>query len=1087
MKTPIFSLIMLGCGTLGAMAGTIYDYIGADNVDMDWDNLANYNPNTGIPNAPGDTLRVAGANQANAYKMNGNRTIGSFSKTVQLGQSTNITAGSVVGSVLTWDTGVPGTDAILQVFGSGGDANRGDLRCATLVNMYLKSNLQWKGSSTRDNAANNGRLSGDISGPGKLTVSWNSTKAKTGNIGNHMLITGGLGVNTHVGGTEFSFFNKSLNNGAANPGRGGYLLAKEQATGMGNTTVNGNAEIYIDTNLGTQGAIHDTTSVKLLTGATVELASGVNEKVSGLYFDGVLQAAGTWGSGLSAADNKNDTWFKGTGTGVLNVVYAQEIAVEQPVGTQLIDGPTTIAYGNTGIAMPIVKTFTVTNIGTATLTLTDVIKDGTDSADFIVGVLGSLSLAPAASTTFDVTFNPLTLGAKTAAIHITNDDGDEASFDINLSGTGVIPAYNWAGPNNGLWSTPGNWNNMMPGAGKVAVFSDTGAGATVDIDAPSATAGGLTFNNNVANTLIKSTSASPLILDNSTAVAPITVSGSHTISANFQAAYGIAVTGGGSATLSGTATAVGASAGGNAVVMDVYGTGTELVLGGSVTLAASRDTHVMNNGKMTITGTYVTSGHDQIIGSTDHGGGTGDVVLSGTGSWTHSGGGVFVVGNEGVGNVGTITINDSAVLDLSGNMPLFIAVGWGGGSAGAIVQNGGLVKPIQVAQAWRTSYGPGVMIGQWNNNACSATYSLNGGILQTPSIGNIAWDNALNVVAPPSTYGATAILNLNGGVIKASDSDLTDPDAVAEGTAHLIFNLSHAWVQERGAKIDTDGHNNSVNVKLEHDSSGPAIDGGLTKQGLGTLTLLQDSTYTGPTKVQAGTLACTTIASLAPTALEIDASLTAIVALDYTGNQTIPSLKIGESTMPDGIYGSSTSGASSPNDHFTGTGTVTVGTGTPPTPYSLWISPTYFPVGDPRAAKDQDPDGDGQNNLMEFALDGTPNNGALNAKVFSYTGVVPDTYSGQKVLILTIAVRIGTTFTSATADNVTDGIRYTVEGGTNLSGWIGSVFPFVDAASYVALPALDPAKYKYQSFALDSSMGLPGKGFLRVRVEPLGP
>lgn len=142
---------------------------------------------------------------------------------------------------------------------------------------------------------------------------------------------------------------------------------------------------------------------------------------------------------------------------------------------------TIVQFGESGIGMPVVNTFTVTNHGSAVLTLTDLTWDGPDAADFTLGAPASSSLAPTESTTFDVTFNPGTLGAKTATLHLSNSDSDEAPFDINLSGTGaVLVTYRWQGPDGGLWSTPENWNNTLPGAGNVAVFADSGAGASGD-------------------------------------------------------------------------------------------------------------------------------------------------------------------------------------------------------------------------------------------------------------------------------------------------------------------------------------------------------------------------------------------------------------------------------------------------------------------------------------------------------------------------------------------------------------------------------------------------------------------------------
>ena len=169
-----------------------------------------------------------------------------------------------------------------------------------------------------------------------------------------------------------------------------------------------------------------------------------------------------------------------------------------------------------------------------------------------------------------------------------------------------------------------------------------------------------------------------------------------------------------------------------------------------------------------------------------------------------------------------------------------------------------------------------------------------------------------------------------------------------------------------------------------------------------------------------------------------------------------------------------------------------LGSATPPpsSPYASWVGPFFGgSTNQEIVGQAADPDGDNQNNLMEFALDGTPNNGALNGKVYSYSGTptqleYPQTGTPQKVLILTIAVRDGTAdFTSATEANVTDGIRYTVEGGTTLNSWTGGIYPF-KAASYPELPSLAGTGYHYQSFVLTGTEGLPDKGFMRVKVEP---
>lgn len=123
----------------------------------------------------------------------------------------------------------------------------------------------------------------------------------------------------------------------------------------------------------------------------------------------------------------------------LDVDTVPDIAVEQPVGTNLVDGSATVAFGSTPTGTPVIKTFTVRNTGASNLTGLAITKDGANAADFTVGALGSTTLAPSASTTFDVTFNPAAGGAKTAAIHVASNDPNENPFDINLSGTGTVP------------------------------------------------------------------------------------------------------------------------------------------------------------------------------------------------------------------------------------------------------------------------------------------------------------------------------------------------------------------------------------------------------------------------------------------------------------------------------------------------------------------------------------------------------------------------------------------------------------------------------------------------------------------------
>jgi hypothetical protein len=137
-----------------------------------------------------------------------------------------------------------------------------------------------------------------------------------------------------------------------------------------------------------------------------------------------------------ANENPFDITLTGTGGAV------PEIAIEQPAGTGLTDGTAALNYGVVDVGQAsAAMAFTIRNVGSANLTGLSVTKDGVNATDFAVGTLGSTTLAPGASTTFSVTFTPGAIGSRTAAIHVASNDLDEASFDINLSGTGEIRVY----------------------------------------------------------------------------------------------------------------------------------------------------------------------------------------------------------------------------------------------------------------------------------------------------------------------------------------------------------------------------------------------------------------------------------------------------------------------------------------------------------------------------------------------------------------------------------------------------------------------------------------------------------------------
>lgn len=100
-------------------------------------------------------------------------------------------------------------------------------------------------------------------------------------------------------------------------------------------------------------------------------------------------------------------------------------------GTVLNDG-SSVNFGTTTFGFPITKTFTISNSGTAVLTLADL--DITGSAFEVVQGFGSSTVNPGNSTTFVVRLTANTLGAAVGALSFTNNDGDENPFNLSLNG-----------------------------------------------------------------------------------------------------------------------------------------------------------------------------------------------------------------------------------------------------------------------------------------------------------------------------------------------------------------------------------------------------------------------------------------------------------------------------------------------------------------------------------------------------------------------------------------------------------------------------------------------------------------------------
>ncbi|MBK8067671.1 MAG: choice-of-anchor D domain-containing protein [Rhodanobacteraceae bacterium] len=103
-------------------------------------------------------------------------------------------------------------------------------------------------------------------------------------------------------------------------------------------------------------------------------------------------------------------------------------------------------FGSQSVASgTVVRTYTIQNTGTSSLTVGTPSLSGTHAADFSVSANPAASVAAGGSTTFQVTFNPSALGLRSASVSFSNNDANENPYNFSIQGTGVDPEVNVQG------------------------------------------------------------------------------------------------------------------------------------------------------------------------------------------------------------------------------------------------------------------------------------------------------------------------------------------------------------------------------------------------------------------------------------------------------------------------------------------------------------------------------------------------------------------------------------------------------------------------------------------------------------------
>ena len=287
-----------------------------------------------------------------------------------------------------------------------------------------------------------------------------------------------------------------------------------------------------------------------------------------------------------------------------------------------------------------------------------------------------------------------------------------------------------------------------------------------------------------------------------------------------------------------------------------WSTGLDMNLNGSVNIDTS--THnidlsgdiagagtltKLGTGALTLSGTGNTASELNVA--------RGSLVLSGNSDTTVSGNLNVSLSGVAGGGVGSLTVQDSAVLNVGGNFN----VGQNLSTNGSVTQTGGTVN-----------MSGDVTMGVWSN--LTATYTISGGTLNVQNnwlgLGNDGKGflnidggvvNAKGVRYGYKLNGARAgTLNLDGGTLNVGSSGMyqgiNGTINLNSGTLGSLASWSTGMGMNLGGAVDINTTGGDISL-----SGALAGAGQFTKTGSGTLTLSGANTYSGGTTIDGGTLA----------------------------------------------------------------------------------------------------------------------------------------------------------------------------------------------------------------------------------------
>ncbi|MST93977.1 MAG: choice-of-anchor D domain-containing protein [Pedosphaera sp.] len=284
------------------------------------------------------------------------------------------------------------------------------------------SNSYTGGTIVSDGTLLANNTSGSATGTGSVTVNSGGTLGGTGTISGAIAVNSGATLAPGTSPGTLNSGNVSFAGGStfsveitgATVGSQYDQLNVTGTVALNNATLSGSGD-YVPA-VGDSFVIINNDSADAITGTFNSLPEGSIVTINGV--------------------DKKLTYIGGTGNDVV-LLATPEIGVQQPAGTDLVSGSSSIDFGTVIVGSnSLVKTFTITNSGTANLTSLVITNTGTNPGDFIVGALGSTTVNPGSNTTFTVTFTPTAVVNRSAVLHIiSNVTGTNNPFVITVTGS----------------------------------------------------------------------------------------------------------------------------------------------------------------------------------------------------------------------------------------------------------------------------------------------------------------------------------------------------------------------------------------------------------------------------------------------------------------------------------------------------------------------------------------------------------------------------------------------------------------------------------------------------------------------------